>query len=314
MSLRPAVPTVLWCQTAWLKACAETKKFFALGLTHKTKAPWEAALTGLAYLRLLPGVYKSPLELVELEDIQHIILTHVFFPDDRFKDYSSGSAKYKTGVNANINAILSPVLARHPLLTVCFKIHSHPLGGDSLSPTDICTIFKSYAWFRNKGLNTVFTGLMSSNWQNWPQPAGWQINCFALNAWGINISLPVRFVSRQHAFIRESRQLPYYLTALGRAWDQHNRHWLQNNHFDFSINVLSRGWRRYTLNLPRGKFVVCLPPFFPWQTARILRVVRNYLEPFRLISLPRQLIWQRPGNNLKDYQLSELIAAVAEEI
>ncbi|MCK4539770.1 hypothetical protein KAU09_01290 [Candidatus Parcubacteria bacterium] len=302
------------CRDAVQKAIHEANKYYAIG-KRKTGFPWEAAMYPLAHLVLKPGIHKSPLDFVELADIERIVVTHVFYPLDKFKDYSSHKAVFKKNAGASdyLNQVLSEYISRYPFLDVFCKQHSHPWSCSGwLSQGDLVhSVFNAYDWHRKKGLNTMFSFVMAPTFmQN-----TWKFNCFALRDNGKHVKLFVEIISRNHSYVREAKLMPYYKTNDGKKWCDQTKKKLITKRFQVSRNVLRRGWRRYTVKFDDNKYVICIPPFFPDQIVKIYKVVINDLSnPYHEIKLPNDSLWNRLGQSYKSYDIIKLINAIKERI
>lgn len=303
--MKAKYPDVFICLDAAEKAMSEANKFYQIG-KEKTGSPWEAAMYPLAQLVLREGIHKSPLDIVELDEIERIVVTHVFYPLDIHKKYSSGKATFYKGLGANeyMNRLLGEFIARYPLLDSFCKQHSHPFQGKVyLSYGDLThSIFNSYNWFRSKGLNTMFSFVMTPMLKL----EGWYFSCFGLKADGRHVELMVDFVSRGHSYVQAARSQPYYSTVDGGQWCDETKSQLIAAGLKVSRNVLRRGWRRYTVDLSGNKYVICLPPFFPNQTAKVYKVVNDLQNPFQLINLPAS-VWSETGKPYQQYNILHLI-------
>jgi len=298
-------PDVFICSDAADKAMCEADKFYWLG-KKKTGSPWESAMYPLAQLVLREGIKKSPLEIVELPEIERIVVTHVFYPLDIHKKYSSGNAAFHKdrGANEYMNKLLGKYIARYPLLDVFCKQHSHPFVGKAyLSVGDLThSVFNSYAWFRSKGLNTMFSFVMTPM----PKLTGWYFSCFGLRADGRHVDLLVDFISRNHSFVKQAKSLPYYLTMEGSTWCDNAKSLFKQARITVARNVLRRGWRRYTLELENEKYVVCLPPFFPNEEVIVYKVIGE-VDPYRKLILPTVSRWRQTGKPYHHYNILELV-------
>lgn len=302
MKDRKKLPEVFISQTAALKAFREAGKFFELGKSLN-QGPFEAAMYPLAYLLLKEASHKSPLEFIELKEIQRIVVTHILYPLDKFKNYSPGHAEFKPGATAYLNPLIEKHIARYPLLDAFSKMHSHPKGFAYLSQGDLThSVFNAYDWFRQKGLNTMLSFILTS-----VNGKDWNISCFGLNHLAINVRLPVTIIPRSHAFVKEALSLPYYQTEAGSNWCDRTKASLIQAGYQVSRNILNRGWRRYTIAINREKFVFCLPPFFPRQTIKVFRITNDCNHPFEEIVLAPEMLWLKSSNQFTNLDLLTLV-------
>lgn len=300
------LPRVLFSKDVTMKAMKEVDKFFQLGIQLE-KTPWEAAMYPMASLVLKNGIHKSPLEFIDLNDIEVIVITQVFYPPNKCKDYSSGHAGFKNTKigNAMINQKINTYIHKYPLIDAFCKMHSHT-GNKSkfLSSGDIkYSILNAYTWFRNKGLNTMLSIVMT------PQKSGWNFTPYGLNSLGRNIKLPVEIVSRNHYLVLKAKSQPYYETQNGSNWCDDNKAELIKLNYDISRNILRRGWRRYTVKINNKMFIICIPPFFPEENVKVFKIVNSVEEPFQKIVLPKESIWSSI-NKLNNYHIVELIEVI----
>lgn len=306
-------PKVFICADARDKAFREANKFYKLG-KEKGKAAWEAAMYPLAHLVLREGVYKSPLDVIELTEIERIVITHVFYPLDEHKDYSAHSAKFKNPEKANnyLNNVLGYYIDEYPLLDVFCKQHSHPgFGMGFLSSGDLNhSIFNAYNWYRRKGLNTMISIVMT------PDIKGetWKYHCFGLRDDGRHKKLDVEIISKSHRYVKEAKEKPYYCFNEGAVWCDNSKVSLVNAGYKVSRNILRRGWKRYTLKIGGEKIVICIPPFFPSQTVKVYKVTKDLVNPCVEIILPKNSEWAKQSIVFGKYDILGLVKEIEGEI
>ena len=298
------IPHVFVAQKAFNRATREAEKFYQLG-KKQSKSPWEAAMYPLAALKLRGGLCKSPLEYIELSETEVVIVTHVLYPSDEYKDYSSGHAGFEEGANDYLNPIIDRCIQRYPLIDAFCKMHSHTSkGGSYLSTGDLnCSVFNSYNWFREKGLNTMFSFVLN------PSKDSWQVTCFGLNEQGKNVVVPVETIPDSDILVKEAKSLPYYMTRDGAVWCDHNKEELKAQGYRVARNILRRGWRRYSI-FAQKTYVICLPPLFPRQIVKVFQVVNDPENPFQEIRLPQGIRWSIPSNKFKGYSLVDLVELI----
>ena len=290
------IPEIFFCKDAFLKVSKEVQKWFKIGI-QKQNVRWESAMCPLGTVET--RVNKSPLEILELHEIKKVIITHVFYPPDRFKDFSSGHAKFKPGTDTYFNPIIEKWIEKYPLLELFCKLHSHTVNGGGLSEGDLNGhIFNSVDWFRSKGLNTIFSFLVT------PNKESLNIQCFAPDRNAKIVKVPIRFVSRNHPLIRSALSQPYYYTQSGSKWCDNNKKMLKEKYFVVRKNLKSFGWRRYIVKVNHTEYVFCLSPQFPQINLRLYKVeYQNGNFVFKPCNLPK---WWSKFNNLSDYNLLDL--------
>lgn len=305
---RNKLPHVFICQSATDKICYEAERWYQKGITTN-KHPWEAAMYPLAYFQLRPGIHKSPLELVNLSEIDFIVITYALFPIDRFKDYGPSHARFKPGANDHLNPIINDYINRYPRLDTFCKMHSHPCGGRRLSPGDLYhNILNSYPWMRSKGLNTMFSIVLT------PTETYWYFNCYGLNNFALNVKLECSFVSKNHSLVKVAKQRPYYQTEIGSQWCDHNKGELKKANYQITRNTLNHGWRRYTIHLQQNVVVVAIPPDFPLKPVKVYRVTNNPQNNLQEILIPRSSLWSQSKTDLTEYYLLDLVKTMEKQI
>ncbi len=297
------LPTVYFCSDAWQKATNEVQRWFDIGQRLQGQR-WESAMYPLATIETSTG--KSPLELVGLDEIDKVVVTHVLWPHDKFKDYGPGRAGFKPGVNEHFNPMVESMIARYPRIEACAKMHSHTFKARSLSEGDKkCHIFNAVDWYQSKGLNTMFSFLVSPNGDNF------DLHCFAPDKKARIVRLKVRFISRGHSLIQAARLAPYYRTESGSQWCDHNKNLLKRHFPTLRNNLPSFGWRRYVLSINQTEYVICIPPRFPFQGLRLYAVDYENGEFFyQALALPR---WWPSSTELADYNLLSLAEWLQKE-
>ncbi|PLX24608.1 hypothetical protein C0580_04905 [Candidatus Parcubacteria bacterium] len=297
------LPTVYFCSDAWRKATNEVQRWFDIGMEREGKR-FECAMYPLAALETRSS--KSPLEMVGLDDIDKVVVTHVLWPHDRFKDYGPGHAGFNPGVNEHFNPMVEAMIRRYPQIEACAKMHSHTFKARSLSEGDKkCHIFNSVDWYRSKGLDTMFSFLISPNGKDF------DLHCFAPDKKARIVRVKIRFVSRGHSLIKAARSAPYYRTKSGAQWCNHNKELLKGHFPVLRNNLPSFGWRRYVVKIGPSEYVICIPPRFPYQDLRLYAVdYQNGEFVYPVLDLPT---WWPDSEKLADYNLLQLAQWLEKE-
>jgi hypothetical protein len=310
MNNNSSLPTVYISKEAFFKAFLEVKKFYAKGLMEESK-PWEAAMYPLAYLKLKGGIHKSPYEFVELNEIESVVVTQVCYPSDEYKDHSTGHAGFKKGANAYLNPMIEKLIKKYPLLDIFCKMHSHPLGGRCLSTGDLnFSIHNSYNWFQKKGLNTMFSFIISSDEKNWERLSGWEISVFGLNNERLIVELPLKIISSRNNLVKEAKSKPFYNYPNGQLWSKIVYQRLINEDYKFGVEEIRRGWIKYTFTFDDKRVLIIFPPCFPQQIIRVFIKPSLYDKTIKIFDLDRRTVWSRSGNDLNKYDLNKLIKKI----
>ncbi|MFC1622373.1 hypothetical protein ACFL1Y_00035 [Patescibacteria group bacterium] len=289
-------PEIFFCKDAFLKVCKEVEKWFNIGM-NKQKIRWESAMYPLGTIET--RVNKSPLEILELHEIKRVIITHVFFPPDRFKNFSSGYAKFKPGTDTYFNPIIENWIEKYPLLELFCKLHSHTVNGSGLSEGDLNGhIFNSVDWFRSKGLNTIFSFLVT------PKNKSLNIQCFAPDKDAKIVKVPINFISHSHPLIKSALSKPYYETQKGSVWCDKNKSLLKEGFSVVRNNLKLFGWKQYIIKINQTEYIFCLSPQFPQVGLKLYKVEhQNGKFIFKPSNLPK---WWPKSNVLSDYNLVDL--------
>lgn len=302
---RKKYPVVFVCQDAADKASREATEYYRRGL-KRGKMPWEAAMYPLAFLKT--RVHKSPLDLLSLSEIEYIVITHVLYPPDRFKNHGPNHAGFLEGANDYLNPAIDGYFRRYPLLEACCKMHSHPMGGNSLSSGDLRdNVFNAYSWFRNKGLNTMFSFILT------PQVGKWRFNAYGLTDWATQAKLEVRFISRNHSLARTAFAQPYWQTPAGAAWCDENKALLKQDGYSVTRYHLRRGWRRYAVTAQGRTWLICLPPNFPQETVKVYAVSTSNQILWSPLELAGPRDWIEPQGSFQNLKLTDLFTFLLHE-
>jgi len=314
MGVIPYTPEVYFTQHAFGVSVREAERYYQKGMSREGK-PWETAMYPLAHLVLKPGVYKCPLELVRLGDIERVVVVRVVIPPDRFKQHGHGHARHGSSSLSygEITDLFRPYYQRHiaefPLLGAFMKQHSHHrLGLAAPSVGDMQhNIMNATAWYRRQGLNTMFSMIMTRS-----RAGEWTIHGNAL--WRVAmVNVPTgaaKVVSNNHRFAREAREQPYYRTRAGAEWCDKQKRKLKESRFVVSRNYLLRGWRRYVVCYKPCSVVIAIPPAFPSDPVKAFRIVDIRRNEFESLAVPE---WAR-GSRYEDIDLVALARYLEEEV
>jgi len=300
-------------ESAYTQAVAEANKFYELGIQN-SKAPWEAAMFPLAAVFVKRGVEKSPVEMIHLDEIKEVVVTRIAIPDDKYKTHSPGSAKFQPKgedwerMNAEFNDHIQDILYEHPLLACICKMHSHPFSGRAfLSFGDVAKSIMNIpdSWFRNLGINTVISMVMTLN-----KAREWEIHCYGLTRWRYNISLGrARIINDSSERIQQALSMPYYISDAGNDWELVNLAALKEQNLKPFRIFFVRGWKGFVFEPRQNKqLLICLPPFFPKGRALAYWVkdLKNF--QFEKTGMPKHSQWASTSDSIKDYLLLELAA------
>lgn len=300
---------VYYTKWAYRISCGEAQKHFDIGISKEGR-PHEAAMYPLSFVTLKPGVNKSPIELVSLDEILNVVVADIALVPDRYKAFSSHHCAFNAGdecegeMNRVMNDSILDRISLHPCLDVIGKQHSHPFPGKAfLSAGDLNhSILNSSNMYRAAGFNTMFSHVMTRS-----SEGVWTVNNFALWRLGINKKLPEAIViGDNHSLAREAKSLPYYLTDEGRGWCDSNKSLLKQEGFNPRRDVMRRGWRRYFLvHLGTPWLLITIPPFFPSQLVVVYKVSQSRKEmDTKKLSVPYP--WNSSSEDLSAFSLSEL--------
>jgi len=322
-------PIIYISHVAYRKTLAEADKYYRLGL-EKEKAPYECALFPLSSLLLKEGLEKSPLELVDLDEIEGITIPFVLIPPTNAKRYAPSKAAFiehnDGGREASLdfNRRIARVIDKYPRLTLIGRMHTHPWEkADRLSLGDKFHIFHNTAWLVEKGFNTALNIVLSRKGD------GWVFNAYGLDRNFNHLELPIVFVSNDHEIIRGSLQGPaFYDTKEGDDWIVRNLEELEKSGVLFDENFLKRQWKRFIIWLDRegsereekenntGKRIfICLPPLFPKERARVLEIVDIKKNIFKPLALPKGSSWEQKKESiaLSEYSFLEIVRYYSDE-
>lgn len=263
------LPKVFFSEQAFLKVVLEMQKFYKKGLELSGSA-WEAVAYPLAFLKTRKSI--SPFEMISLRDIDKVIVSHVFYPDDEYKNYSSARANFLPGVNENMEKKISPILLKYPLLDFCCKLHSHPSGRASLSGGDKkFSILNSLNDYQERGLNTILSFVMTSKKYLWQEENSWKISAFALDNNRENIFLETEIIPHDSAIIQESREMPFYKLERNFLWMKKCLDFFAKNQtYQVEICELYRAWISWCFYLPDSELHICFSPNFPDSDIRVI--------------------------------------------
>jgi len=311
----PPLPKVYILNEALVKATKEVKKFYLLG-KNRDNNPCEASMYILAVLVQRPGIFKSPFELLELSEIESVIVTHVVYPADKFKDNKPGYAGFKApkGYTANrMNMIFREMLLtyinRYPLIDLLGNIHSHTfIKADSMSGGDNQDSKRSMARFKRSGLNTRFKFLMSPNSNSGED---WGIYGFAYQNGNPRRLSGLEVISRNHSLFKAAIEKPCYYSSDFTQWAKQQCYALE---VEFGLKLrweqIVRGWSTLdVLNLNGKEISICFPPFFPESPIKVY-----YFNGKKYIALNTEgFNWKGDNEQLRNLKLTELIKIVKEK-
>jgi hypothetical protein len=311
-----ALPVVLISQAALDKSLIEAERFYLLGLMKENR-PYESVMFPMASLLLKKEVEKSPLEFVELHEIERVVIVYELIPPSKLKNYTPGSASFKlpedskdNNIDEAFNSVIRKIQDKYPLLSIFCRQHTHPWeGGKRLSGADENHVLSRMEWFRKKGLNTVFNIVMSR------YQGSWLFSCYGLDQKLAQRKIKIDLIANNHPYVQEAKQPAYYMTPQGSAWCDASEEELQKSGYSADSTYLQRGWHEYLVELKsnssasstNSKIAICLPPLFPQQRARVLRVLDETKGKFELLPLPEHSAWHTPGMDFLDYSLLELV-------
>ncbi|MBI4149567.1 hypothetical protein HY491_03905 [Candidatus Woesearchaeota archaeon] len=286
-------PRVFFSSHAFRVSAVEAERYYQKGMKAEGM-PWETAMYPLAHLVLKEGIEKCPLELAELDEIACIVIPRVAIPPDIFKAHSCHAAKHGgvpvEEMNTTFQRQCLDILLRFPHLGMFVKQHSHhtleltrPSEGDMQH-----NILNAYAWYRSKGLNTMFSMIMTRH----AMMPKWFIHAHALGKENQNVELgQVTVIADNHPLCMDARKKPYYDTQEGAEWCDRNKAALRAAGFQISRQFLPRGYRRYIISYEKESVVMVLPPDFPLKPVRVFRIIDAQKNMFAPLPLPGQ--WQQ---------------------
>jgi len=300
---------VLVSRAAAARIFAEIQRWVEQGL-REHGVPLESLVYPLSALLPLDGL-RTPLELLELDQIHQLVVDSAAIPPDSVKDFSPANCHFSpddpSEANRLFNREIDGLLDSHPRLAVNSKLHSHPFSGRPfLSGGDLYHGVKSPAalqWRQRRGLNTAVLhvgypheGEPRISERPWRLKAEgavcasktcWRIRTWASDSAGEMHDLgDAQVVSNRHPSVRVARRLPYWKTKQGGKWCDRQKAALRLGGFEVSRNLMGRGWRRYLLQGRGRHLLFALPPDLPAAPIRVLQVHDAMSNRFEALPLP----------------------------
>ncbi|MFH1211129.1 MAG: hypothetical protein V1645_04415 [archaeon] len=256
---------VYFSKSAFKKISYEVSRWYYIGMEAENK-PFESVGFPLSFIAL--DCDKCPADVISLQDISYLVITHVAIPDDEIKNYSPANANFrKKGVDLEkasedfIRYKVNPIISRYPLLEIASRLHSHPFTHHARhSAGDMCTIMKDEINIRQKAYNVSFSFIMTPLSSD---PLRWKISCFSVDVWGDEEEHDVIIVRGDHPAVVSAFGQPYYKGGWGKFWEEEFERYSSKVFVKWSKQRRSRGWTSYWLMKPGEEIILFIPPFFP---------------------------------------------------
>jgi len=244
------------------KMLSEATRWYNIGM-EKEQRPYECIGYPLSFTKL--KAQKNPYEVIGLEDIEHVIVTHMAIPQDEIKNYSPTHANLKKeGIDSDkasndfYNLKIKPIIRRFPLLEIISRLHSHPFAKKAWhSGGDKRTIAKDEINARSQGYNLSFSFILTTK-----KPLEWDVSCFCIDDKGKETLQEVEFVSSKNTRVLEAKWPTFYNTDKGKAWEERFKT-VAMQYDRYNCIREPRGWTSWWLMKPNEEMMLLVPPNFP---------------------------------------------------
>lgn len=268
--------TIYMSKSALKKMTREASRWYRIGI-EKTKSPFESVAYPLSAVNLKPGHEKNPAELIKLQDIESIVITHIAIPYDEIKNYSSHKANFQKlgAVETKRYAELFhrkrvfPLIRKYPNLEIVSRIHTHPFSNKAFcSKGDMREYREDWIYSRQKGWNVSFSLIMTVR-KKTVKRLYWNTDAFAVDIKGLQKKVKLVLIPDSDKRILAAKRAPFYNLNAGKQWIELLANCISEICGGCKLKKINRAWLVLSFSFTDKKLLVFLPPLFPDKRAHL---------------------------------------------